>query len=161
MPKLTKRAKVPPDTAHKICLFIRNGNAIDVAAQCAGIHRDTFYEWMKRGRKGVEGYTDFVEAVDLATATAEALKVAVVHAAAASGKHWQAAAWWLERRRHQRWGRIDRLEHSGPDGRPIAIDVTKMSDEELVELAKTGLVARGEPSPEPDVEIVEVPTDPS
>lgn len=144
MPKLIHRAQVPPETAHKICLFIRNGNAIDVAAQCAGIHRDTFFDWMKRGRKGVAGYTQFVEDVDQACATAEALKVAVVHAAATSGKHWQAAAWWLERRRNNRWGRIDRLEHSGPDGRPIAtVDVSKLSDEELADLAKTGFFSGG------------------
>ncbi len=32
---------------------------------------------------------------------------------------WAAAAWKLERRNSKRWGRTDKLEHSGPDGGPV------------------------------------------
>lgn len=42
---------------------------------------------------------------------------------------WAAAAWKLERRSPRRWGRLDRIEQSGPEGGPIKIE--NMTEEEL------------------------------
>jgi hypothetical protein len=36
---------------------------------------------------------------------------------------WTAAAWILERRQPDRWGRRERIEHSGPGGKPIETTV--------------------------------------
>jgi hypothetical protein len=130
MPKLVHRDAVPRDVAAKIIAFIRRGNTIETAARCAGIHRDTFYDWMKRGRKGQSGYREFADQVDTAVAQAEALHVEVLREA--SKDDWRAAAWILERRNPRDWARQDRTVVTGPGGGPIqTIDVTKLSDDEL------------------------------
>jgi transposase len=68
-----------------------------------------------------------------------------------SAKPWQAAAWMLERKYGQEFGRKDRHEHTGANGGPIKsetkvgpLDLSKLSDEELETLR--GLRAKAEPS---------------
>jgi len=140
MPKLHKRLPVPLETQEKICSYIRQGNTIETAARCAGIARDTFYDWMSRGRKGKRGYVGFVNAVDQATAEAERINVMAVEMA--MKRDWKAAAWWLQARNPKDWGRRDRVEHTGPQGGPIAtMDVTKLTDAELDVFIATGTLA--------------------
>ena len=40
---------------------------------------------------------------------------------------WQAAAWRAERRFPDLWGRREKLEHSGPGGKPIAISLEDLA----------------------------------
>jgi len=129
MPKLVHREKVPTDILNKICSFIKNGNTVETAARCSGIHRDTFYDWMKRGRAGEDGYKQAAVAVDLALAMGEAIDVATIRAASATS--WQAAAWRLERRYPKAWGRKD--HHHIVQERQIAgVDLARISDDELL-----------------------------
>lgn len=87
---------------------ISTGNTRDTAAAYAGIRRTTLYEWLARGRAATEGvYRDFADAVEKAEADAVVISVALIRSAAQ--KNWQAAAWWLERRYPDEWGRKDRL----------------------------------------------------
>lgn len=51
-----------------ICEHISNGARVDDAAQAAGIHRGTFYQWMAKGRAGEQPYSDFHDAVERARA---------------------------------------------------------------------------------------------
>jgi transposase len=117
--------KLDADTSDRICSAIRGGNYIETAAAVAGIHRDTLYTWLKRGRTEEDGiHRDFVLAVDEALANAE--KNALRTIEDASDEHWQAAAWRLERRFPERWGR-KRLEITFPK----SFDPSKLSDDEL------------------------------
>jgi len=145
MPRLTKRPRVPPAIQAKLCLYIRNGNHIHVAAALAGIHRDTFYDWSTRAGKKEAGYVAFGAAIDQALARAEEQALGQVRRAGKT--NWQAAMTFLERRFPERWARTERHEHSGPDGKPIQLDMTKMSDAELAELAKTGRPSGGGQEP--------------
>lgn len=78
---------------------LRLGNTRTIAAAYAEVHRDTFYEWMRD--------PTFSDAVEKAEADAEARFVGQI-VKAAHGGTWQAAAWWLERRNQNSWGkRID------------------------------------------------------
>lgn len=106
---------ITPSVQAKICDALRAGNTRTAAAGCAGISRATFYRFL----------TDetFKTAIEKAEDEAEAAMVDQIGKAADSGT-WTAAAWWLERRRYQDWGRRDRLEHSGKDGEPIEQRVT-------------------------------------
>lgn len=131
VPKLIHRERVPTKTLELIVSFIRTGNTIETSAQCAGIHKSTFYDWVKRGRKGEEGYVEAVAAIDMALAQAEAMKVNQIHTAAAGGAY-QAAMWWLERRNPRHWGRRDHL--SVHQTKAAKVDVSRMSDAELLEL---------------------------
>jgi CRP-like cAMP-binding protein len=93
--------KFSPFVERAILSSLRAGATRTAASEAAGIHRDTFREWARAN-------SAFSAAVEKAEAQAEANAVRVVRTAMAD--HWQAAAWWLERRRPNEFGRIDRVE---------------------------------------------------
>lgn len=111
---------------------LRTGAYVETAVAHVGIHKDTYYRWMRKGREEREHidngkrprktyglYLRLYDAVIKAQADAEVRDLAIISKAAED--HWQAAAWKLERRNPDRWGRR-RTEISGPDGGPIAVD---------------------------------------
>lgn len=107
--------KLTPQVQARIVQAIVGGNDITVAAAYAGISKTTFYAWLERGRKAKTGpFADFVDAIEKAQADAEARNVALIAKAAQDGT-WTAAAWWLERKYPERWGRKERqqIEHEG------------------------------------------------
>jgi hypothetical protein len=111
------KSKLTPELQEKILLHLRVGAYVETAAACAGIHKDTFYEWMKKGARGIAPYAAFADAVHKAIAESESRDLATV--LRASTKYWQAAAWRLERRFPEKYGRNDRVkveakvEHDG------------------------------------------------
>ena len=92
--------KRTPERRERILELLRTGNYMQVAAELAGISKDTLYEWIKAD-------ADFADAVKEAQASAEALHISNISRAAFDGT-WQASAWWLERRFPDRYGRQDR-----------------------------------------------------
>lgn len=52
--------------------MVRGGNYVETAAEAAGIHLDTYYGWIERGKAGEPRYAGFSEAVARAKAQAEA-----------------------------------------------------------------------------------------
>ena len=82
-----------------ILKVIAEGQRRDVAAHLAGLHVGTFYEWQAAD-------PEFREQIKAAEAKAESSMVAVVMQS--SFTTWQAAAWWLERRKPEEYGRQDR-----------------------------------------------------
>ena len=104
-------SKLTHERQAKICDAIRAGNYMETAAAFAGIDKTTLYAWLRKGRKANRGkHREFVDAVEKAMADAEARDVAMIGKAAADGT-WQAAAWRLERKHPDRWGRTDRHQH--------------------------------------------------
>lgn len=81
---------------------LREGNSRTVAARLAGVGEATLRDWMAR-------YPRIRAAIEKAEAQAEVAHVANIAQAAKDGT-WQASAWWLERRQHAAWGKVDRLE---------------------------------------------------
>lgn len=106
-------SKYTPERVDTILTAIRGGNYSETAASLAGVGKSTFYEW-------VEKYPDFADAVEEAKSEAEANMVALIVTAARTS--WQAAAWYLERTKYKRWGRKDKIEHSGKIETVDAID---------------------------------------
>jgi transposase len=90
---------------------LRSGNTRRAAAAYAQIDHATFYRW-------IDADATFRDAVEKAEADAEARAVAIVVKAAQMGT-WQAAAWWLERRRRNEFALQQKVELSGPQGGPI------------------------------------------
>lgn len=144
--------KLTPKLQEEICKAIRAGNYIETAAAFAGISKNTLYEWLRRGarekerlaknprakiKKSEAPFVEFSDAVKKALAAAEVRDVMLIGKAAET--QWQAAAWRLERRFPERWGRREKLalEHTGKDGGPIEsvnihrIDLSRLTDEEL------------------------------
>lgn len=87
--------KYTPEVVNKIVKTIEAGNYAVVAAKCAGIAEDTFYDWLKN-KPG------FSELVKKAESGAERESVDKIRSCQ---KGWQAHAWWLERKFPERWGR--------------------------------------------------------
>ena len=120
-----RAVKLNKKTTDKITDAIGKGAYQDTAARAAGVNPSTFYRWMERGARddAPEEFKVFFDSVEEAKAMAEVDKVSIISQAAFDGS-WQAAAWWLERTRPQKYGRFDRNEVSGTDGGPLRIDVS-------------------------------------
>ena len=86
-------------------------NGLSIAAACgrARISKTAFYDWYNKGAESKTGkYRDFHDAVDNAKNTAQSNFENVIATAADKGT-WQAAAWWLERRRPELYNKPEKV----------------------------------------------------
>lgn len=112
--------KLNPEVQEIICRAIRSGNYLHTAAEAAGVSRQTVWNWKEKGEKALTGkYRDFFDALKKAEAEAVQRNVALIQIAAET--QWTAAAWWLERKHPNDFGRLERVEHTGADGRPLVL----------------------------------------
>jgi transposase len=112
-------SKISPDRIDRIALAIRAGNYDTVAAAFAGIDPSTYRRWKARGEADRDAgrssrYRELVEAIEQADAEAEAFALAQIRKAADST--WTAAAWFLERKWPDRWGRRESIGIAGGGG---------------------------------------------
>src|ERR1700690_2010973 len=98
MARPTKRT---PEVETAILNALRVGNTRTDSALAAGVSLGTLSEWCKR-------YPEFLAGVEKAEADARLRFVGII--ATASRTSWQAAAWFLERRMPEHWGRREKLE---------------------------------------------------
>jgi transposase-like protein len=121
-PRMGRPTKLTADLKERLIGALRSGAPNETAAGFAGIAESTFYAWLARAQEDLKNnpeiatdYTEFQEAVEKAQAEAELEKLLIINAAA-KGKpttegapgtagQWQAAAWFLERRHPERYGR--------------------------------------------------------
>lgn len=97
--------KFTPKVQEIIVNALKNGLSNAAAAGLACISEQTFYNWYNEGAKKKTGkMKEFHDAVDNARDVAQANYENVIATAANDGT-WQAAAWWLERRRHNIYGK--------------------------------------------------------
>lgn len=101
MSKIGTPGKFTAPRAEAVLDAIAHGCTREAAAGVGGITRMTLYRW-------IEGDDTFRDEVEKAEHRAEAAFTAAV--AAAVPRNWQAAAWWLERRKHLAYGRKDQVE---------------------------------------------------
>lgn len=102
--------KLTPERQDRIVTAIRAGNTREAAAAHAGITDRTLYHWLAKGRKARSDCKcrQLFQAVKKAENECELMSVAIIRQAAS--RHWTAAAWWLERRRPDQWGRKESLD---------------------------------------------------
>lgn len=148
---MARPSKFNPERIEKIIKLIRLGNFAETAAAAGGISKQTYYNWLAKGREERERldmtggkpratekpFLEFFDAVEEARAEAEARMVAQITTAAQDPTKWQAAAWWLERVAPQKYGKINRTEISGPDGAPIQSETkaVQYTEAEIIALA--------------------------
>lgn len=96
-----RTSKRSPERELAIVNALRLGNTRRASAAYAEVDHATFYRWLEDAT--------FRDAVEKAEADAETRFLAQVAKAAADGT-WQAAAWWLERRRHEEYARREKVE---------------------------------------------------
>ena len=91
--------KLTPAVRAAIVKSVARAVPYKYAAMQAGVTDRVVYAWLARGRRGAKGDGDFVQFLqDVEAAHAKAVAIMVAKVVKASGKSWQAAAWWLEKR---------------------------------------------------------------
>lgn len=90
------------------------------ASALGGISDDTLRRWMKSD-------DTLAHSVERAEATASQTAVESIHRASIDGD-WRAAAWWLERRRPEEWGKRTQIET------PAGVSIRVQFSEEVKEL---------------------------
>jgi len=117
-------SKLTPELQERILQLIRKGNYIEVACAAVGIDKSTYYKWLQRGQQAKSGkYFDFFIAAKKAEREAETAFLDRIREAAFKDKDWKAAAWYLERKYPERWGRKERHEVTGEDGGEITLKI--------------------------------------
>lgn len=123
---MVRPSKLTPELQQNIVTAIQAGNYARIAAEMNGISETTFYRWMEMGAEedAKPQFREFRESIKRAEALAEVVAIARIRQAADNGT-WQAAAWYLERKHGDRWGRNDKIrqEISGPEGKPIPLSI--------------------------------------
>ena len=119
---------------------IERGLYLETAAALAGIDKSTLWRWLKRGARDKSGaYHEFCNAVKGAMARAESNLLDILQTAATRKKSpdWTAAAWILERRHPEKWGRkrFQTVNFQGELVEPKPGDVDTDAPEELTDRA--------------------------
>jgi len=109
--------KYTPEIIQELIKYIEAGNYVETACDAVGISKDTFYRWMKEK-------SDFSDAIKKAESKAIARNVMIIQKAAQTS--WQAAAWFLERKDYERWGRKELI--GGIDNKPIKAEFVLVDD---------------------------------
>jgi len=113
---LAGKKKISEEKIKQIVEAVRAGNFIETAAAFAGLSKQTLYNWLKEGMRERDRrengekpdrtkdmYVKFSIDIEQAMAEAEMRDVEIITKAAE--QQWQAAAWRLERKYPDRWGR--------------------------------------------------------
>lgn len=125
------------------------GNTYTNATALAGINYRTFMLWMAEGRALADSncHKDNFKAQifhSIKEAESKAIHRNVMVIQRAARKQWQAAAWYLERRLPNEWGRHERIEQVGAGGGPIQVkDVTPLPQLTNERLRKLIALAEG------------------
>jgi hypothetical protein len=109
-----RRSKFTPETVDKLTQAIRLGATYVLACDYAGISMQTFLTWK-------DTKPEFLDAIKRAEGTACVGWLAKIEQAASDG-NWQAAAWKLERRYPEMYGR-QRMEVTGAEGGAIQTEI--------------------------------------
>lgn len=122
---MARPTKYTPETVAKLCQAIKLGATYALACKYAGVSYHTFNEW-RNGRRFPQGTTPddkraFGDAIEKAEGDAAIGWLAKIEKSASDGA-WQAAAWKLERRYPEDYGRtVSDLHHLGKDDQPLRV----------------------------------------
>jgi len=102
---MARPTKLTPETHKKIVQAIQLGATYELAASYGGVTYESFNNWMKAGADAKSGiFFTFFQDIKEAQGKAVVGWLAKIEQAANDG-HWQAAAWKLERRHPEDYGR--------------------------------------------------------
>lgn len=116
----------------RICDAARRGNSRECSAVLGGIDPRTVRGWIRRARDDEEPFASFFSALQKAEREAEDEMVQLIRGGA---ERWQAAAWWLERRRRNTWRRPAQ-EKVREEPADAGADVSQLSDDQLLEAVR-------------------------
>ncbi len=121
--------KMTADRVARLQEALRGGHTRVTAAALAGIGTSTLYAWMAAANRpdAAPEFVEFLDAIKTAEVEAEDALLAIIRDAAA--KQWQAAAWILERRHPDNWGRRFKADVSVAPPPPREAGVTTIEHE--------------------------------
>ena len=109
-------SKLTPETEEKIFNSVRLGCPVLKSCEYAGINKDTYYEWIKRGKAEKTGvYKEFSDKLKEIEAEATLRLLKQIQ----EDSSWQSKAWILERRFKHDWGR----DAPDAEGRNVNINI--------------------------------------
>ena len=145
---MARPSKLTPELEAEICRLIADeGLPYNRACQLAGVSETTFYVWKSKGQKAKRGkFREFLESIEKAVAQFQQKQIAIIRRAStepivnekthvrtdSEGKEikekwteykapsWQPAAWLLERRFPDEYGRVT-VKHEGLPAPPPKI----------------------------------------
>ncbi|MFY9125354.1 MAG: hypothetical protein WAO32_00115 [Defluviitoga tunisiensis] len=120
---MARKSKLTKELIKEAYKLVAAGNYDKDVYPILGIDKSTWYRWLSDGEKAKSGLKrEFYDTVKKAEKDAIARNVALIQRAAQEG-NWQAAAWWLERKYFEDWGRKDKLDLSADkDGFKIVVE---------------------------------------
>jgi hypothetical protein len=126
---VARPSKYTPERVERFLQAVKLGSTYRLAAAYAGISHETYATWL-------DTKPEFFAAVKEAEGAAVVGWLAKIEKAANEG-NWQAAAWKLERRLPEDFGRKDRqsVELTGKDGGPVEVTSTGTLADRVAELA--------------------------
>lgn len=126
--------KFNPQLLKRLYDAIEMGMTYEHAAKYAGISDETLRQWRAGHFPSYvteEEKQEFFERFDLAEGQSVMNKMATI--TAHSAEDWKAAAWMLERRHPDAYGRvIQTVEHSNREGKPLEVNVSSPKIEALL-----------------------------
>lgn len=102
---MARPTKLTSAITSKIVEAIKAGATHEHAAQYAGINVATFYDWKAKGEAGEEGFSEFSDALKTAEGQGAVELLKRIKEASEDPKFWTAAAWILERRHPDIYGK--------------------------------------------------------
>ena len=108
-----------------ICKDIAEGAYLKDAVAINGITRQTFLNWLKRGRNGEDVFTDFFDAVKKAEAEHKKATRIEMRVLATESKRWEQSAWQLERRYPEDYGRHEVIHHVDEEAARMTLEELK------------------------------------
>jgi len=120
---MARKSKLTKELIKEAYKLVAAGNYDKDVYPILGIDKSTWYRWLSEGETAKSGLKkEFYDTVKKAEKEAIARNVALIQRAAQEG-NWQAAAWWLERKYFEDWGRKDKLDLSADkDGFKIVVE---------------------------------------
>jgi len=103
--KRGRPTKKTPALVDALVKAITNGMSFRHSCQLVGISYAGFCKWMERGRNGEQEYVDFFDRIKSAEALCIENALEVIQKSALIDKNWTAAAWILERKYPELYGK--------------------------------------------------------
>lgn len=120
---MARKSKLTKELIKEASKLVAAGNYDKDVYPILGVDKATWYRWLNEGEKaksGIKRY--FYDTIKKAEKEAIARNVALIQRAAQDG-NWQAAAWWLERKYFEDWGRKDKVDLSADkDGFKVIVE---------------------------------------
>ena len=128
-----RKTKLTYELVDRAVALKKDGLSNDDIINALGIHKSTFYRWLKDADEGAGGCKRALND-SLKKAEAEYQKTLLVRVRDASMRpqHWTAAAWLLERRYPLEFGKMDRRDEEGknePVQLTLGLELEVMDDD--------------------------------